>query len=90
MVGLNSPTQALRKRRRANWHNHELLEVNIVVGMFPSIDDVHHRDGQDMSIRSSEVTVERCLALHRGGVCRGQGNAQDRVSSKPTLVLGSV
>ena len=43
---LDAPAQRLGEARRADRHDHELLHVDVVVGMRPAVDDVHHRHGQ--------------------------------------------
>ena len=39
----DTPAQGFRKRFGANRHDHEFLEIDIVVGMSAAIEDVHHR-----------------------------------------------
>lgn len=59
VVDLSTPTQTLCEALSANGHDHELLEVDVVVCMNASVEDVHHRRGKRMSIDASEVLVER-------------------------------
>jgi hypothetical protein len=47
--------QALGERRRARRHDHELLEVDLVVGVGAAVEHVHHRHGQDRRLLPAEV-----------------------------------
>ncbi|MNR36547.1 hypothetical protein D3C85_1544770 [compost metagenome] len=42
----------------ANWQYHELLNVNVVVGMCPTVDDVHHWNWKCFGIESTKVNVQ--------------------------------
>ena len=50
---------AFAEGRRADGHDHELLEVDVVVGVLAAVEDVHHRHGQDLGVGAAEVAVER-------------------------------
>jgi hypothetical protein len=43
----------------ADGHDHELLEVDVVVGVRAAVEDVHHRHGQGDGVDAAEVAVER-------------------------------
>jgi hypothetical protein len=43
---LGAHAHGLGDARRADRYDHELLEVDVVVGVHPAIDDVHHRHRQ--------------------------------------------
>src|SRR6185295_4313399 len=38
--------------------DHELLEIDSVVGVLAAVDDVHHRHREDPRVRSAEVPVQ--------------------------------
>ena len=44
---LGAHAQRVAEARRADRHDHELLEVDGVVGVRAAVEDVHHRHGQD-------------------------------------------
>ena len=56
LVGLRSPPQGLGEGSRADGHDHELLEVDRVVGVHATVEDVHHRDRQHMGVGSADAT----------------------------------
>ena len=58
VVDLRAPAQRLGERGRANRHDHEFLEVNVVVGMHAAVQDVHHRRGQHMRPDAADVLVQ--------------------------------
>ena len=51
--------RASAKRRRADRHDHELLEVDLVVGVRAAVQHVHHRHGQHVRRLAAEVAPER-------------------------------
>ena len=90
MVGLRSPPQRLREGSGADRHEHELLEVDVVVGVGPAVDDVHHRDREHVGVGAAHVPVQRQLELVGRGLGHGQRGAQDGVGPQPALVVGPV
>jgi hypothetical protein len=65
-------------------------EVDAVVGMNAPVEDVHHRNGQQVGIDAADIAIEgqpdrigRCF-------CRCKADAQDRIGTKATLVLRPV
>ena len=61
VVGLGSPAQGLREAGSADRHDHELLEVHVVVGVGTTVEHVHHGNGQYVGIGATDVAVERNL-----------------------------
>ena len=70
--------------------DHELLDVERVVGMRAAIDDVHHRRRQHPGADAAEIAVERQADADGGGLGGGEADGQDRVGAEPLLVLGAV
>ncbi len=87
---LGAHPQALREARRAGRHDHELLEVDRVVGVGAAVEHVHHRHRQQRRLAAAvelgQVAVERLAGVGRGGLGRGQRDAEDRVGAQPALV----
>ena len=90
VVGLGAPAQRLAERRRADRHDHELLQVDVVVGVRAAVEDVHHRHRQHVGVDAAEVAVERQLELVGRGLGHGQRHAEDGVGAEPGLVVGAV
>ena len=65
VVGLGAPAQRLGEGRRADRHDHELLEVDVVVGVRAAVEDVHHRHGQHVGVDAADVAVERAGRARR-------------------------
>src|SRR6185312_16280311 len=51
---------------------------------------VHHRDGQQVGVRATEVAEQRKLGTARGGLGHGERDAEDRVRAVFGLVRGAV
>ena len=81
---------ASRERRRADRHDHELLEVDLVVGVRAAVEDVHHRHGQDVRRVAAEVAPQRQPLLGRRRVGGGERHAEDRVRAEARLVRRAV
>ena len=90
VVRLHAPAQRLAEARRADRHDHELLEVDVVVGVDAAVEDVHHRHRQHVGVGPADVAVERQLQLGGGGPGHGQGDAEDGVGAEAGLVVGAV
>ena len=82
--------QGLAKAGCANWHHHELLKVDVVVGVHATVDDVHHRHRQHVRIRPTDVAVQRKLYFGGGCLRDGEAHTQNRVCSEACLVVGAV
>ena len=90
VVGLGAPPQRLAEDGRADRHDHELLEVDGVVGVHAAVQHVHHRHRQHVGVGAADVAVERQLEVIGGRLGHGQRGAEDRVGAEPALVVGAV
>ena len=90
MVGLSAPTDGLAERRRPDGHDHELLEVDAVVGVDAAVENVHHGHRQYVSIRPTDVAIQRDFEVVSGCFGDGQAGAEDRVCTYSALVIGAV
>ena len=81
---------ASAKRRRADRDDHELLEVDRVVGVRAAVEHVHHRHRQDVRALAAEVAPQREVLLGRRRARGGERDAEDRVRAQARLVVGAV
>ena len=88
--GLGPGAQRVREAGEAVRDDHELLEVDLVVGVRAAVQDVHEGHGQRARVDAADVAVER----QAGGLGRGLGDrqrdGQDRVRAELRLELGAV
>ena len=87
MERFDAGAQRFAERLEAGGDDHELLHVEVVVGVRAAVDDVHHRHRQRARARSAEVLKQR--QARRLG-CRagdGQRHAEDRVRAEVAFVL---
>ncbi len=75
---------------RADWHDHEFLEVDRVVGMRAAIDDVHHRNGQQVGVWATDITVEWQAGCFGSGLGNGERYAEDGVCAEARLVRRTI
>lgn len=90
MVNGSAPLVGLLKGFRADRGNHELLDVNVGIGVGTTVEDVHHWNGQHVGVRSAEVLVQRELRTVSSSMSSSQGDTKDGVSTQLALVVGSV
>ena len=90
VVDLGAPAQSLGERLSANRHDHEFLEVDVVVSMYAAVEDVHHGSGQQMSVRTANILVERQSCFLSSCTSGCQRDAQDGVGAEAALVVSAV
>ena len=90
VVHLARPAQRGLEVGRAHGHDHELLEVHVVVRVDAAVQHVHHRHGQGVPVRAAQVLVQRQVRARGRGACDGKRRAQDGVCAQATLVGGAV
>jgi len=90
MEDLGAHADSLVEVGGAHRHDHELLEVDVVVGVTAAVEDVHHGHRQHTSPRAPEVAIER--QAHRVGRRPGHrhGGAERSIGAEVALVLGPV
>ncbi len=87
---LGAHAQRVGEAARADRHDHELLEVDRVVGVRAAVEHVHHRHRQDPRRLAAEIAPQR-LALLGGRRARGgERDAEDRVRAEAALVRRAV
>jgi len=87
---LDAHAQCFRKARRADRRDHELLEIDRIVGVHPAIEDVHHRHGKQRRPGAAEIAVERLVVVAGSGLGRRQRHAEDGVGAETLLIGGTV
>ena len=83
MEDLRAHAQGLREALGPDRDDHELLEVDVVVGVGTPVQHVHHRHGQHVGGLAAEVAPERLALLRRRGVHGGQRDSECRVGTQP-------
>jgi hypothetical protein len=75
-------------------HDHELLEGQTATGVGTTVEDVLEGDGEDVGLlgagKVGDVSVEGNTLLSGGSLGDGQGDTEDGVGTKVTLVGGSI
>src|SRR6185312_11829305 len=94
MEDLGAVAQRLAEARSADRQDHELLDVEAVVGMRAAVDDVHHRHRHHRlpAARETlrEIAVEGQPGIARRGVRSRERDGENGVGAETTLVLGAV
>ena len=90
LKGFRRHPQGLGKGGAADRHDHELLDVQVVAGVGPAVDDIQHGHGQRGGIGTPQVAVEGQARQGRPGPGRGHGDRQNGVGSQAALGGGAV
>ena len=90
MEDLGPHAQRLVEGLGAHRHDHELLDIQVVVGVAAAVDDVHHRNRERAGVRAADVAVQRHAEGLRGRAGGGEGHAEDGVGADVPLVLRTV
>jgi len=90
MEDFRAHAHGVLQRFGADRHDHEFLEIDRVVGMGAAVDDVHHRNRQDMGVRAADITVERQAGGFGRGLGDGERDAEDGIGAETRLVRRAV
>ena len=86
MIDLGADAEPLGERRRTDRHEHELLQVDRVVGVDAAVDHVQHRHRQGCGGLASELTPEWLSGIGCGRLRRCERDAEDRIRAQPAFV----
>jgi hypothetical protein len=87
---LGAVAHRFAEARRADRDDHQLLQVEVVVGVGAAVDDVHHRHRQHAAVHAAEVAVQRQARFFGRGAGHGHRHGQHRVGAQAALVVGAV
>ncbi len=87
---LGAGAERLPEGARPHRHDHELLEVHLVVRMRAAVQHVHHRHREHVRGLAAQIAPEREPDLCRGGLRGRQRHPEDCVRSQPRLVRRAV
>ena len=79
MKHLNAHPQSFREARCVHGHHHEFLKVDIIIGVLPAVQDVHHGHREDPCIRSADISIERNAQRRGGGFCGGKRHSENGI-----------
>jgi hypothetical protein len=90
MEDLGPHPQGLGEVLGVHRDDHELLKIDVVVGVPAAVEDVHHRHRQDLRVRTAKIAVEREFEFQGCGARDRHGDAEDRVRPQLRLVRRAV
>ena len=83
-------TERLGEGLSATGDEHELLEIEAILGMRPAVDDVQQRHRQRPRAVPAEPAIQRSARIRGSRLRGGERAAEDRVRTEPALVGRSV
>ena len=90
MEDLGAHAQCFGEGGSAHGHDHELLQVDVVVGVGSPVEDIHHGDGEHAGPVASEVPVQRQAGRLRRRAGHRQRHAENGVGADDVLVVRTV
>ena len=94
MVGLRADFNGLGEAGSAGGKKHEFLESELVSGMGTTVDDVECGSGENVwgldTSKIGEVLVEGDTLLCGTGLCDGDTDTKDGISTEFSLVGGTI
>jgi len=87
---LGTAAQCFAEGLRADRHDHEFLDVQIVVGVRAAVDDIHHRHRHLHRAGTTEIAIQRQAGFFRRRLGHRHRNRQHGVRAEARLVLGIV
>ncbi len=82
--------QGFAKAVGPDWHDHEFLNVDIVIGMGTAVNNIKHRQGQLASVGATNILVKGQANLFSGGSGTGQGHAEQGVCAQVAFGFSAV
>ncbi len=82
---LGAAAQRLAKARHTDGQNHELLQIDVVVGVGAAVENVHQRHRQHTGRRTAEVSVQRHTSVFCGGMRCRHGHGEHGIGAQATL-----
>ena len=83
-------TNSFTDRRSANRHNHEFLNVDWVISMLTAVQNIHHRNRQNMSHRTAKVTIKRKFAFFSLSFRNSHRNGENSISTEFAFVFSAI
>ncbi len=90
MKNLGAVAHRFAKARCTDRDDHQLLQIEVVVGVRAAVDDVHHRYRHLHRSRAAEITIQRQAAFLGGGARHRHADGQRGVGAEPALVVAAV
>ncbi len=90
VVDLGAVAHGVGEGGRTDRRDHELLDVDVGVGVRATVEDVHHRDGEHVRVGTTEVAEQRQLRGQGRGLGHCERDAEDGVRAEAGLVGGAV
>ena len=82
--------QRFGERSRAVGHDHELLRVDGVIGVRSAVQNVHHRNRQQVGAHAAQIAIERRHLRLRGGARHRHGDGQNGVRAELGFIRRAV
>ena len=74
-------THGFSEARSADGDDHELLQVQVIVGMCTTVDHIHHWNRQLVRVHATKVTIERQARFFGSSTGYRHGHCQNGVGT---------
>ena len=90
MVHLGAQAEGLGEGFGTDRGDHEFLHIHAGVSVCATVDDIHHGHGQEVSVRATNVAVERQVGGLGSCLSHSHGHTQDGVGAQLGLVFRAI
>ena len=90
MKNFGAVAQGFAKAGRTHRQDHELLQVDAVIGMCTAVDDIHHRHRQRGGGFAAQVSVQRQSRFQRRRASIGQRHREQCIGAEAALVVAAI
>ena len=90
MKNLCTIAQCFPKIGRTHRDDHELLQVEVVVGMRAAVNHIHHRHWHLHGAHAAEIAVQGQTGFFRGGARYGHRYGEHGIGPQAAFVFGAI
>ena len=90
MEHLGALLQRMTEALGADRQDHELLDIETVVGMRAAVDEIHHRHRHHRLATPREITPQRLIGILSSGMRHRERYGEQRIGTETTFVVRAI
>ena len=90
MEDLYSPAKSFAERTRTHRHYHEFLEIDLVISMCTSIEDIHHGDRKCSCIGAADIAEKRKSQFKCSGFGCSHTNGKHGIGAEVAFIGSAI
>lgn len=90
MEHLSAHAESFAESRSTHWHNHKFLEIDAVISMRTTIEDIHHRNRENSAVATAYIAIEILTGFLSGSLSSSEGDTEDGICAHITFIFSTV